>query len=193
MPGSRDNPFATRRSLVLCAPVLAAPMLAATQPAAAATARQLHADADRARERMYRAFPRTRELSEYAEGVLMFPRILKAGLLIGGQTGDGELRVKGRVQGYYRLVAASWGLQAGAQEYSMAMFFMNEPALRYLDQSDGWQVGVGPSFVIADQQFARSVTTTTITQDVVVLIFGQRGLMAGLGVEGSKISRITLN
>ena len=183
----------TRRSLVLCTPMLAAPMLAATQPAAAATARQLHDEADRARERMYRTFPRTRELSEQAAGVLMFPRVLKAGLLIGGQTGDGELRVKGGVQGYYRFFAASWGLQAGAQQYSMAMFFMNETALRYLDQSDGWQVGVGPSFVVADQHFARSVTTTTITQDVVVLIFGQSGLMAGLGVEGSKITRITLN
>jgi lipid-binding SYLF domain-containing protein len=178
---------------MLAVPLLAAPMLAATSPAAAATARQLQDDSDRARERMYRAFPRTRDLVERAEGVLMFPRILKAGLLIGGQTGDGELRVKGRILGYYRLVAASWGLQAGAQQYSMAMFFMNERALRYLDESDGWQVGSGPSFVVADHHFARSVTTTSITQDVVVLIFGQSGVMAGLGVEGSKISRISLD
>jgi lipid-binding SYLF domain-containing protein len=180
-------PLARRSLLVVL------PMVAAARPAAAETARQMDQNVDRAFQRMYRSFSRTRELTERAAGVLMFPRILKAGLLIGGQTGDGALRVKGRTEAFYRLIAASWGLQAGAQEYSMAMFFMNDAALRYLNESDGWQVGSGPSFVVADQHFARSVTTTSITQDVVVLIFGQSGLMAGLGVEGSKITRITLN
>jgi len=188
MQGTRRIPRLKRRALLL-----AALGLAMARPAAAATARQMNQDVDRAYQRMYRGFPRTRELAERAAGVLMFPRILKAGLLIGGQTGDGALRIKGRTEAFYRLVAASWGLQAGAQEYSMAMFFMNEAAMRYLNESDGWQVGSGPSFVVADQHFARSVTTTTVTQDVVVLIFGQSGLMAGLGVEGSKITRITLS
>lgn len=179
-----------RRSII--ATMLVLPLLAPVRNAAAETAREMNQSVERAFGRMHASFPRTRELGERAAAVLMFPRILKAGLLIGGQTGDGELRVRGGATSYYRLVAASWGLQAGAQEYSMAMFFMNEGALRYLDQSEGWQVGVGPSVVVADQSFARSVTTTTITQDVVVLIFGQRGVMAGLGVEGSKITRITL-
>lgn len=183
----------TRRSLLAQGLALAAPLLAVAPAARAATAQQMNRDVDQAFARMHRSFPRTRELGERAAGVLMFPRILKAGLMIGGQTGDGALRIKGRTHGFYRLVAASFGLQAGGQAYSMAMFFMNEAALRYLDQSDGWQVGSGPSFVVADQHFARSVTTTTITQDVVVLIFGQSGLMAGLGVEGSKITRIRLN
>jgi lipid-binding SYLF domain-containing protein len=123
----------------------------------------------------------------------MFPTITKAGLLIGGQTGDGALRMGGRTRGFYRLVSASYGLQIGVQQYSMAMLFMNEGALRYLDQSAGWQVGVGPSFVVVDESFAQTVTTTSITQDVVVFIFGQTGLMAGLGVEGSKITRISLD
>lgn len=180
--------FLARRSLLL-----AAPSMAVVWPAVAETARQMNQNVDLAFERMYHSFPRTRELAERAAGVLMFPRILKAGLLIGGQTGDGALRIRGRTESFYRLVAASWGLQVGAQEYSMAMFFMNEAALRYLNESDGWQIGGGPSFVVADQHFARTVTTTTITQDVVVLIFGQSGVMAGLGVEGSKITRITLD
>jgi lipid-binding SYLF domain-containing protein len=185
-----DMAHVARRSVVLGLPVL----LATTAGASAESARQrqMARDVDAAFEQMYRQFPRTRELVGHATGVLMFPRILKAGLLIGGQTGDGELRVHGHPRGHYNLVAASYGLQIGAQQYSMAMFFMTEAALRYLDQSDGWQVGVGPSVVVADEQFARSVTTTTITQDVMVIIFGQSGLMAGVGVEGSKITRTTL-
>lgn len=155
----------------------------------AASAAELRTTSEQALEQLYRQRPFARDLGARAHAILVFPSIVKAGLLIGGSFGDGVLRIGGQVRGYYRLAAGSYGLQAGAQSYSLAMMFMNEGALRYLDRSDGWQVGVGPSVVIADESFARSYTTTTVTQDVVAFIFGQHGAMAGLGVEGSKITR----
>ena len=120
----------------------------------------------------------------------MFPRIIKAGLLIGGQTGDGALRKGGKTVGYYNLSAASFGLQAGGQTFSYALFFMTDSALDYLQKSDGWSIGSGPSVVVVDKGAAASMTSTSITQDVYAVPFGQRGLMAGLGLEGSKITHI---
>jgi lipid-binding SYLF domain-containing protein len=87
-------------------------------------------------------------------------------------------------------LAGSYGLQAGVQEFSYAMFFMDNESLKYLDRSEGWEIGVGPSVVIVDEGMARSLTSTTIREGVYAFIFGQKGLMAGLGLQGSKISRI---
>jgi lipid-binding SYLF domain-containing protein len=94
--------------------------------------------------------------------------------------------------GYYTLVAGSYGLQAGVQSFDYAMFFMKERALNYLDQSNGWEVGVGPSVVVVDTGVTKSLTTTTGRSDVYAFISGQQGLMGGLGIQGSKITRITL-
>ncbi len=128
-------------------------------------------------------------LSKTAKGILLFPSVKKAGFLIGGQSGEGALRIKGKTQNYYRTTAASFGLQAGGQKFGYAMFLMNDKALKYLDSSEGWEVGVGPSFVIVDEGFARSLTTSTARSDIYVFFFGQKGLMGGLGIQGSKISK----
>ena len=125
-----------------------------------------------------------------AKAILVFPKIIKAGLLIGGQSGDGALRMGGKTVGYYNLSAASFGLQAGGQTFSYALFFMTDSALDYLQKSDGWSIGSGPSVVVVDKGAAASMTSTSITQDVYAVPFGQRGLMAGLGLEGSKITHI---
>jgi len=89
-----------------------------------------------------------------------------------------------------RNVAASYGLQAGVQGFSYVLFFMSDSALEYLDKSDGWEVGTGPSLVIVDKGMAKSLSTTTLHDDVYAFIFGQKGLMAGIGIQGSKITRI---
>ncbi len=157
--------------------------------ARAESAAELSQEARGALERLYQQEPRTRELGNKAVGVLVFPRILKGGLLVGAETGDGALIRGGKVQGYYNISAVSFGLQAGAQEFSYALFFMNEPALRYLDQSDGWSLGAGPSLVVVDDSYAASITTTTLSQDVYAVPFGGQGLMAGMGLQGSKITR----
>jgi lipid-binding SYLF domain-containing protein len=110
--------------------------------------------------------------------------------MIGGEYGKGALRVDGKTTGYYNTVAASFGLQAGAQSFGYAMIFMTDEALEYLNKSSGWEVGVGPSVVVVDEGIARSLTTTTAKEDIYVFFFDQKGLMAGLGIEGSKITKI---
>jgi lipid-binding SYLF domain-containing protein len=169
--------------------------VAALQPTAAfaASARQISNDADHALRSLYAAQPKARDLGNRAKAILVFPKIIKAGLVIGAQGGDGVLKVGGKLVGYYHIAAASFGLQAGAQRFSYAMFFMNDDALQYLQKSDGWSIGSGPSVVVVDKGTAASMTSTTLSQDVYAFPFGQRGLMAGLGLEGSKITRIQPN
>ncbi len=114
----------------------------------------------------------------------------KAGFIIGGQKGEGALRIGGVTKGYYRTTAASFGLQAGAQKFGYAMFFMNEGALKYLKDKKGWEVGVGPTIVVADEGTATALTNASGRKDIYVFFFGQKGLMAGLNIEGSKITKI---
>jgi lipid-binding SYLF domain-containing protein len=116
--------------------------------------------------------------------------MVKAGFMFGGQIGEGVLRKGGQVAGYYNSVAASYGFQAGVQKFGYALFFMSDDALRQLDATHGFELGVGPSLVVVDQGVGRSITSNTITSDVYAFIFDQKGLMAGVGVQGSKITRV---
>ncbi len=180
----------SRRNLVLGLPALSAATVLAGADAAASSARGIDRDATAALNRLYAAQPRAKNLGARARGILIFPKIFKAGLIVGGQSGDGVLRVGGRSTAYYNISAASFGLQAGGQTFSYALFFMTQSSLDFLSRSDGWSIGSGPSVVVIDQGTAASLTSTTLTQDVYAFPFGQRGLMAGLGLEGSKITRI---
>jgi lipid-binding SYLF domain-containing protein len=128
------------------------------------------------------------KLRSSAVGILVFPKIVKAGFIVGAQHGEGALLSHGRAIGYYRTTAASYGLQAGIQKFGYAMFFMNQGDLNYLRQSNGWEFGSGPSVVIVDQGMARTFSTTSMRKGVYVFTFDQRGLMAGLGLQGSKIT-----
>lgn len=157
----------------------------------AATAGEIDKGVDLALEKLYAASPVAKELSTIAKGILVFPDVIKAGLMVGAQYGQGALRVNGKTTGYYNTVAASYGLQAGAQSFGYAMFLMTEDALAYLDKSGGWEVGVGPSLVVVDEGVARNLSTSTAKDDIYAFIFGQKGLMAGIGLQGSKITRIT--
>jgi lipid-binding SYLF domain-containing protein len=182
--------FKTRRRLLLTLAGLGGGLTLLSLPAFAASARDIDAEAEQALRRLYSTQPRARELARRATAILVFPRIIKAGLIIGGQSGDGALFVGGRIVGYYNISAASFGLQAGGQRFSYALFFMNDAALKYLQTSNGWAIGSGPSVVVVDQGAAASLTSTTLTQDVYAVPFGQKGLMAGIGLEGSKITQI---
>ncbi len=128
-------------------------------------------------------------LRSSAVAILVFPEIVKAGFVLGAQHGKGALLSHGRAIGYYRTTAASYGLQAGVQKFGYAMFFMNDGDLNYLEKSDGWEFGTGPSVVIVDEGMARSFTTSSVRKGVYVFTFDQRGLMAGMGLQGSKITR----
>jgi lipid-binding SYLF domain-containing protein len=180
----------TRRSLVGGGLAALSP-LAVLAPALAA---QTDPEADRAAvaalRRLLSINPAARKLDRKAIAVLMFPKIVKAGFLFGGAYGEGALLRGVTTVGYYNSAAASYGLQAGIQWYSYALFFMNEGALNYLNASQGFEIGVGPSVVVVDDGMAKKFSSTTLTQDVYAVIFGQRGLMAGIGIEGSKITKI---
>lgn len=181
---SKNNTF----TLVLAA--LAAVMLVGPRQSVAADAAKIDAEARSALANLYATTPSAKALGEKAKAVLVFPSILKAGLIIGGQGGNGALIVDGETVGYYNSAAASYGLQAGAQEFSYVMFLMTDAAREYLDKSDGWEVGVGPSIVVVDEGVAKSLSTSTAQDDVYAFIFGQKGLMAGIGIQGSKITKI---
>jgi lipid-binding SYLF domain-containing protein len=145
---------------------------------------------DQALRKLYATAPLAKELSKRAKGILVFPHIVKAGFLFGGAYGEGVLRKGGVDAGNYNSVAASYGLQAGVQWFGYALFFMNDQALTYLNKSGGWEIGSGPSVVVVDEGMAKSYSSTTLTQDVYAFIFGQQGLMAGIGIQGSKITRV---
>jgi len=179
-----------RRTILLAGAGLASVGLIGIKGASAASAHQLGNDAIAALHRLYAEQPKARQLGGKAKAILVFPKIIKAGLVIGGQSGDGALLIGGKPTAYYNLSAASFGLQAGGQTFSYALFFMTDSALDYLEKSDGWAIGSGPSVVVVDKGAAASLTSTTLSEDVYAIPFGQRGLMAGLGLEGSKITPI---
>jgi lipid-binding SYLF domain-containing protein len=164
--------------------------MSASQALAASRA-EIERDARRALKSLYAKNTAAKLLGDKAKAVLVFPNIVKAGFLFGGQMGDGVLLKRGKTAGFYNSLAASYGLQAGVQVFGYALFFMNDAALAYLNKSDGWEIGVGPSIVVVDAGMGKSLTSTTITQDVYAFIFDQRGLMAGMGIQGSKITRLS--
>ena len=156
----------------------------------AESAEKIDQEADVALASLYEKTPAAQKLAAQAKGILIFPSIVKAGLGIGGQYGKGVLRIDGKSTGYYRSAAISYGLQAGAQTFGYAMFLMTPEALEYLKSSDGWEIGVGPTVVVVDEGIAKTLTTTTAKDDIYAFIFDQEGLMAGLGIQGSKITEI---
>jgi lipid-binding SYLF domain-containing protein len=157
----------------------------------AATAYELDRDARQALHSLYQKNPKAVQIANQASAALIFPTIVKAGFIFGAHGGDGALISKGGTIGYYNTSAVSYGLQAGVQKYGYVLFFMNHKAMTYLDRSGGWEVGVGPSIVIVDTGAGKNTNTTTLQKDIYAFMFDQKGLMAGLGLQGSKITRYT--
>ncbi|AWY40365.1 twin-arginine translocation pathway signal protein [Pseudomonas putida] len=163
---------------------------ASSAKAAKAANAQMDQDAKAALKSLYSSTPQARVLAQKAKGILVFPEVLKAGLIVGAHHGEGELIENGKVTGYFSTTAASYGLQAGAQKFGYVMFFMTYSAMNDLKSVNGFEVGVGPSIVVVDSGVAKSLTTSTAQSDVYAFIFDQKGLMAGLGLQGSKITRL---
>jgi lipid-binding SYLF domain-containing protein len=179
---------ALKRTIAALAAAAALCLMPAAQ-ALAASAAEISRDANKALQDLYAKVPAAKAIGAKAQAILVFPTITKAGLGIGGQYGDGALIKGGKVVGYYNTSGLSTGLQAGAQQYGYAMFFMNEGALKSLDGAAGFEVGVGPSIVVMDEGKAKTTTTTTMKDDIYAFIFSQKGLMAGLGLQGNKITK----
>ncbi len=160
------------------------------RPALAASAAEINKQAAAELAKLYEKQPEAKKMGAQAKAILIFPSIYKAGFMFGAQYGEGVLRKGNKSVGYYNTVAASYGWQAGGQAFGYALFFMNDGALGYLDKSGGFEVGVGPSIVVMDEGKGKSTTSSTLTQDIYAFIFDQKGLMAGAGLQGSKISKI---
>jgi len=158
--------------------------------ASAATAEDLDKDSQQALQTLYKAQPVAETLSRTAKAVLVFPNVIKAGLVFGGSYGEGEMIEGQEVVDYYNSVTGSWGLQAGAQSYGYAVFLMTDKAISYIKKSKGWEIGVGPTVVVVDDGVARNLSTSSLKDDAYAFIFSQQGLMAGVSIEGTKISRI---
>jgi len=143
----------------------------------------------RALQQLVAQNPAAAKCKSKAVAVLVFPRVVKAGFIVGAQEGKGILFVHGRPNGSYRTVAASYGLQAGVQEFGYALFLMNQDAVDWVNNTRGWEIGTGPSVVVVDKGMARSFTTDTLHSGIYAFTFDQQGLMAGLGLQGSKIMK----
>jgi len=163
--------------------------LAGTRTAFGADAK-LDADAKAGLESLYLSSPAAKALGAQAKAILVFPKILKAGFVIGAQAGDGALLQGGATAGYYNISAASYGLQAGVQSFGYAMFLMTDGAVEFLSTTSGFELGVGPSIVVVDEGMASTMSTSTLQSDIYAFTFGQSGLMAGLGLQGTKITKI---
>jgi lipid-binding SYLF domain-containing protein len=177
------------RRRAVAAIVLIVTMLLAVTTAPRVAVANNELDAKAALDSLYKSTPAARELGKTAKAILVFPRIVKAGFMIGAQYGNGILFKNGRPAGSYNISAGSYGFQAGVQGFAYAMFFMTDDALTYLDESGGFEAGAGPSVVVVDKGAAKSLTTTTARKDVYAFIFGQKGLMGGVGLQGSKITK----
>ena len=178
----------------LIAPLLiiaiVAGVLISPNPARAATAAEINRDVKIALEKLYAKSSSAKTLGEKAKGILVFPGIIKAGFMVGGQFGEGALLRGGKTAGYYNTLSASYGLQIGVQKYGYALFFMSDSAMSWLDKSDGWEIGTGPSIVVMDTGAASSATTTSLQSEIYAFFFDQKGLMGGLGLQGTKITKI---
>jgi lipid-binding SYLF domain-containing protein len=166
-------------------------ILVAIPHAGAETSGELRVKSEKALHRLYDNNPKARAIGDKAVAVLVFPEVYKAGFMVGAQTGNGVLFKDGKVAGYFNSTAASYGLQAGIQKFSYALFFMDKDSLRYLNKSGGFEVGGAPSLVVADEGFSSSLSTTTLQKGIYAFFFGQKGLMAGLSLQGTKISQYT--
>jgi lipid-binding SYLF domain-containing protein len=191
----QTNPTTRRNLTARILPATALALAATTttllrpKPAQAATAAEINADVAAALTRL-RNLDNTRPLFAQARAVLVFPRIIQGGFIVGGQYGEGALLRGGNTQGYFNIAGVSLGLLAGAQASGLAMFFMTDEALNALMRADGWEIGTGPSVVALDRGLQANITATTLREPVYAITFNQEGLMAALALNGTKITRI---
>ncbi len=150
---------------------------------------KLAKDAEWALSSLYEKDPATKTLAEKAQAILVFPKITRASVGVGVQRGTGTLLKDGNPEGFYTTTGTSVGLQAGAKTYGYALFFMNDNAVQTLSKAKGFEVGVGPTVVVVNKGTSKNLTTTTLKADIYAVVFDQKGLMAGLGVQGNKITK----
>lgn len=178
-----------KKAILLAALISIIPAFAPTLRAEPADI--LKSKAERALKKLYTSNNKAKEIGDKALAVLVFPKVYKAGFIFGAQRGDGVLFKNGNVDGYFNTTAASYGFQAGVQAFSYVLFFMDEQSLNYLYKSDGFEIGSDPNLVVVDAGFGTSLSTTTLRKGVYSFFFGEQGLMAGISLQGTKITQFT--
>lgn len=176
------------RFMLLGVPLLS--LALATGIARADSAQEIDINSDAALEQFYEEVRAGREFAKKAKGVLIFPSIIKAGLLVGGEYGEGALRINGKSVAYYSTAAASFGFQFGAQSKSVVLVFLTEKALADFRSSKGWEAGVNGSIAVIDKSAAGEIETQTLSNPIVAFVFAGKGLMVDASLEGSKYTKL---
>ena len=165
-------------------------VVAGSDPAFAESAEEIDAKANQALDTLYADSSAAKELGAKAQGILIFPSITKGGLIVGGEYGEGVLRVDGKPQVYYSSASGSIGLQIGISSRSLVIMFMTEDALKDFTDADGWEAGVDADVTVVDTGATGSLDTTTAQSPVIGFNFGEEGLMAGVSLEGTKVTKL---
>lgn len=180
----------TRRSAIISVSLAVLATAVPSQLLAASSAAEIEAKSRAALNSLYASNPKAAAIGKRAKGIMVFPNIIKGGLVIAGSSGDGVLLVNNKATKFFNISSASVGLQAGAQGYGYALFFMNEQKLAEATSNTNWDVGSDPNVVLIDQGKAAELDTTTLDKAVYAFAFGQKGLMAGISLKGSRTKEI---
>jgi len=165
-------------------------LLAGLQAGHAASAEEIDIKVDAALQRFNKEVTGGQAFLDKAEGVLVFPNVIKAGIGIGGEYGEGALRIGGKSVDYYSTAAASIGLQLGAQSKTVVMVFLDKQALDMFRNSDGWEAGVDGSVALVEWGAGADINTVDVKDPIVGFVFGNKGLMYNLTLEGSKYTKL---
>jgi lipid-binding SYLF domain-containing protein len=158
----------------------------------AARRKAIDASVDSALSTLYQQVPDSRDLVGRAAGVLVFPSVLEAGFIVGASRGQGALRVGGRTVSYHATTSGSLGLQAGAQSTAVFVLFMTQDALKRFQASRGWTVGADATVTLVTVGANAQVTSATAQQPVIGYVLSNRGLMAGVTLDGARVTRLDL-
>jgi lipid-binding SYLF domain-containing protein len=184
------NALLKNTALFVAAGLVLACGLLGAEKSRAATAREIDVSADVALERFYKEVKGAREFAGTARGMLILPGVIKAGFIVGGEYGEGALRVDGRTVDYYNIVAGSFGLQIGAQKKDIIIAFMTDEALKGFRAGEGWEAGVDGNVALLDVGAGERIDTTTLRDPIVGFVFGVKGLMADVSLKGSKFTKL---
>jgi len=165
-------------------------VMATPASAAGSTNAEIDAKVDAALDRLKSEVPGSASVIADAKGVLVFAEVIKAGFVIAGEGGEGALRIGGKTEGYYTIFSGSVGLQAGGQKRDIIMVFLDAGALKDFQASDGWKAGADGTVTLIDTGASGTIDTATLKKPIVGFIVGQKGLMAGVSLDGSKITKL---
>jgi len=156
----------------------------------AATANEIDASVNASLNRFVKEVKGAQEFLDAAKGVLIIPKVIQGGFVVGAEYGEGALRIGGKTVGYYNIISGSLGYQIGGQQKDIILVFMNKEVLEKFRNSENWRAGVDAKVTVANVGADQSLSTLKFKQPVVGFVFGQKGLMAGATIEGSKFTKL---